>query len=105
MYPPKKPEEDPLIKQRYILSHGSYGPGEQRKHYPADWTPAEYKESVEMKRIANDGGKVKEALYWKENRRRYWIFKFRELEQKIISAGLAAFLDRHQPEIGKVFDP
>ncbi|KAJ3259324.1 hypothetical protein HK103_002522 [Boothiomyces macroporosus] len=70
MYPPKKPEEDPLIKQRYILSHGSYGPGEQKKHYPADWTPAEYRESVEMKRIANDGGKVKEALYWKENRRR-----------------------------------
>ncbi|KAJ3324751.1 hypothetical protein HDV06_006059 [Boothiomyces sp. JEL0866] len=98
MYPPKKPDEDPIIKQRYILSHGSFGPGEQKKHYPPDWTPAEYRETVEMKRLANDGGKVKEALYWKENRRR-------ELEQKIISAGLAAFHDRHQPEIGKVFDP
>ncbi|KAJ3272050.1 hypothetical protein HDV01_006002 [Terramyces sp. JEL0728] len=105
MYPPKKPDDDPMIRQRYILSHGSYGPGEQKKHYDPNWRPAEYRETVEMKRLANDGGKVKEALYWKENRRRYSTLSDRELEQKIISAGLAAFHDRHQPEIGKVFDP
>jgi hypothetical protein len=98
MYPQNNGNDDAETIRRYVLSHGSFQPGEQKRHYGKDWSHPEYRESVEHKRLENDGNRVQAALYWKENRRR-------ELEHKIISAGLASFHSRHQPEIGKVFDP
>jgi hypothetical protein len=70
MYPKNQEKEDPEVYRRYVLSHGSYKPGEQKRHYGHDWNPPEYKESVEHKRLENDGSRVHDALYWKDNRHR-----------------------------------
>lgn len=72
MYPKEQEKEDPEVYRRYVLSHGSYKPGEQKRHYGPDWNPQEYRESVEHKRLENDGSRVHDALYWKDNRMRYF---------------------------------
>ena len=71
MYPKEQQKDDPEVYRRYVLSHGSYKPGEQKRHYGPDWNPNEYRESVEQKRLENDGSRVHDALYWKDNRIRY----------------------------------
>ncbi|KAJ2993232.1 hypothetical protein HDV02_002575 [Globomyces sp. JEL0801] len=98
MYPKKPMPEDPKIIRQYVLSHGSFKPGEQKHHYGVDWKPKEYRETVEKRRLFNDGERVKKAIYWTEHRGP-------AIEQPIIDAKLSEFHDRHQNEIGHVFDP
>ena len=64
MYPTGPIDEDPETYRRYVLSHGAYKPGEQKRHYGKDWNPPEVKQSVEHN---HDGNRVHAALYWDEN--------------------------------------
>jgi hypothetical protein len=64
-------QEDPETYRRYVLSHKAYKPGEQKKHYGENWCAPEYKESVEQRRLANDGNRVLSTLYWKQTQKGY----------------------------------
>jgi hypothetical protein len=71
MYPTGPIEEDPEIYRRYLLSHGSYKPGEQKRHYGKSWTPPEVKEVTDRKKLGNDGNRVQAALHWNETAPKY----------------------------------
>jgi hypothetical protein len=70
IYPPIKPEDDPIVAKHYGISHGSTKPGEQKRYYGPNWTAPEYLQTVESKRLGQDGG-VQAALYWHEKRCMY----------------------------------
>jgi hypothetical protein len=81
------------IRQQYIRSHHSYGPGERRKHYELDWTPPDTKREYQIK----DGKSVNDLLYWQEEREN-------ELRTKITSLRNTRYRENHQSELGKVHD-
>nr|KAJ3417994.1 hypothetical protein HK105_000504 [Polyrhizophydium stewartii] len=86
------------IHRQYVLSHGSYKPGERRMHYGPNWqAPIEDKKGFKHM-INNDGSRVRESMYWEDQRQQ-------ETKSKLISSRLADFRERRQPEIGKVHDP
>lgn len=65
-----QPPEEDAVHRQYILSHGSYHPGQRRAHYEPDWI-APVAKSEDLSRLNSDGNKVKELLYWKEERETY----------------------------------
>ncbi|KAI8909042.1 hypothetical protein EDD86DRAFT_275961 [Gorgonomyces haynaldii] len=98
MHPEVSAPESQEIHRRYVLSHGSYLPGERRTHYEQGWTPPAVEDAGVANRLNSDGSRVKNSLYWKEDREQ-------ELHNQLSSARVAHFRDGHQPELGKVHDP
>ena len=68
MYPKEKASEDEAFHRQYILSHGSFYPGEKRAHYGPQWSPPISQETDVLNRLNGEGSRVKESLYWKEER-------------------------------------
>ncbi|KAJ3333779.1 hypothetical protein HDU76_003593 [Blyttiomyces sp. JEL0837] len=99
MYPfdGKTPQDDDKVRRQYIISHGSYRPGERRQHYGPNFVAPSHEVSKRDKHD-NDGKRTKEVMYWHEE-----IVK--ELQTKVVSKRLADWRERRQPEIGKVHDP
>ena len=64
------PESEAHHRQ-YVLSHGSYKPGEKRSHYDPDWQAPANDTSDVVNFLNSDGSRVKEALYWKAFHERY----------------------------------
>eukprot|EP00842_Homolaphlyctis_polyrhiza_P003990 jgi/Hompol1/4592/HPOL_003748-RA len=104
MYPaleapsPESDAKNEQVHRQYVLSHGSYKPGERRMHYGPDWQVPNNDQSGVKHRLDNDGNRVRDSMYWEEER-------LQELCSKLISSRLADFRERRQPEIGKVHDP
>ncbi|KAI9352459.1 hypothetical protein DFJ73DRAFT_795572 [Zopfochytrium polystomum] len=84
------------VRRQYIVSHGSYAPGERRQHYGPSFVPPPHR--VLPDSHDNNGRRVREALVWAEERAR-------ERETKLVSKRLADWRERRQNEIGTVHDP
>ncbi|KAJ3126088.1 hypothetical protein HK098_007886 [Nowakowskiella sp. JEL0407] len=97
------PEDNAQVKRQYIKSHLSYEPGEQRD-YDYNWTKYP-KNSIWGVKIQhdNDGKRVKDSLYWEEERKSH--FTIRELGTKLSIKRLEDYRERSKPALGKVHDP
>ncbi|KAJ8325638.1 hypothetical protein QVD99_002099 [Batrachochytrium dendrobatidis] len=84
--------------RQYLISHGSYAPGERRMHYGLEWTTPNHDIKGAKQRFDNDGSRVQDAMYWEDVR-------LQEIKSKLVSSRLAEFRERHQPQIGCVHDP
>ncbi|KAJ1332745.1 hypothetical protein BSLG_008374 [Batrachochytrium salamandrivorans] len=108
MYPPPSAEDlDDSFEgeqrrqsnhRNYVISHGSYKPGQRRMYYGNNWVAPNYEAKGVNQCYDNDSSRVRDSMYWEESR-------MQELHSKIVSSRLADFCERHQPEIGHVHDP
>ncbi|KAJ3415676.1 2-hexaprenyl-6-methoxy-1,4-benzoquinone methyltransferase [Chytridiales sp. JEL 0842] len=98
MYPPEEPESENAkdVRRQYIISHNSYEPGEQRKHYGDNFVAPEPR--LEGDCQDSTGRRTKEVLYWTEEH-------IKETQTKLSSKRLEDWRERRQPQIGKVHDP
>ncbi|KAI9207715.1 uncharacterized protein BJ171DRAFT_472552 [Polychytrium aggregatum] len=98
MYPHMPEKEGDIAKRQYIISHWSYGPGEQRSHFrPPCEVPRNMALGLKIEHD-NEGKYMKEALFWNEEHQK-------SVATKLVPTRLSKFRERTQPVIGKVHDP